>query len=100
MRLEELKETCGLFAVVESFADTGAGSPPPTYKFIIGYDEVFSPDAFLEFSSGEQNSGQGMQDPNETVVKLKGFMAEYPREYSGTIAADSNGALVNAFVLS
>jgi hypothetical protein len=80
-RLEELKETCGLFAVVETFADTGAGSPPPTYQFVLGYDEVFSPDAYLEFTSGEQNSGQGLQDPNETVVKLKGFMAEYPREY-------------------
>ena len=81
-RLEELKETCGLFAVVETFADTGAGAPPPTYHFVIGYDEVFSPDAFLEFTSGEQNSGMGLQDPNETIVKLKGFMAEYPREYN------------------
>jgi len=95
-RLEELKETCGLFAVCETFADTGAGSPPPTYHFVIGYDEVFSPDAFLEFTSGEQNSGTGLQDPNETVVKLKGFMAEYPREYSGAITIDTNGAIATA----
>ena len=84
LRLEELKETCGLFAIVETFADTGAGSPPPVYTFILGYDEVFSPDAYLEFASGEQNSGTGLQDPNETTIKLKGFMAEYPREYTPT----------------
>ena len=95
-RLEELKETCGLFAIVETFADTGAGSPPPTYKFVIGYDEVFSPDAFLEFSSGEQSSGTGLQDPNETVVKLKGFMAEYPRELSATIQLDSDATVAAA----
>tara|TARA_R110000744_G_scaffold89619_2_gene174194 strand:+ start:5756 stop:6370 length:615 start_codon:yes stop_codon:yes gene_type:complete len=97
-RLEELKETCGLFAVVETFADNGAGTPV-TYHFVLGYDEVFSPDAFLEFSSGEQNTGTGLQDPNETVVKLKGFMAEYPREYvpSGAgIVIDSNAGIATA----
>jgi len=97
-RLEELKETCGLFAIVETYADDGAGVPV-TYHFVLGYDEVFSPDAFLEFVSGEQNSGTGLQDPNETVVKLKGFMAEYPREYlpSGAgIVIDTNGPIAAA----
>jgi|TARA_R100001530_G_scaffold28913_1_gene22844 hypothetical protein len=95
-RLEELKDTCGLFAILETYADTGVGAPPPTYHFCIGYDEVFSPDAFLEFSSGEQNTGSGLQDPNETVVKLKGFMAEYPREYTGAITIDSAPAIAAA----
>lgn len=97
-RLEELKETCGLFAIVETFADDGAGTPV-TYHFVLGYDEVFSPDAFLEFESGEQSSGTGLQDPNETVVKLKGFMAEYPREYlpaGAGIVIDTNGAIATA----
>ena len=96
-RLEELKETCGLFAIVETFADNGAATPV-TYKFVVGYDEVFSPDAFLEFSSGEQNSGTGLQDPNETVVKLKGFMGEYPREYSGTLTVED--AATNKYTAS
>jgi len=96
-RLEELKETCGLFAIVETFADNGAATPV-TYKFVIGYDEVFSPDAFLEFSSAEQNSGTSLQDPNETVVKLKGFMAEYPRAYNGTIAVET--ASINSYTLT
>jgi len=97
-RLEELKETCGLFAIVETFADDGAATPV-TYHFVLGYDEVFSPDAFMEFDSGEQNTGTGLQDPNETVVKLKGFMAEYPREYlpSGAgIVIDSNAGVAAA----
>lgn len=77
LRLEELKDSCGLFAIVETFADDGTN----TYKFVLGYDTIFSPDAFLEFASGEQNTGTALQDPNETVVKLSGLMAEYPREY-------------------
>jgi hypothetical protein len=96
-RLEELKETCGLFAIVETFADNGAATPV-TYKFVVGYDEVFSPSAFLEFSSGEQSTGTGLQDPNETMVKLKGFMAEYPRDYTGTIAVET--AANNQFTLT
>jgi hypothetical protein len=84
LRLEELKDSCGLFAVVETFADDGTN----TYKFVIGFDNIFLKDAFLEFASGEQNSGTALQDPNETVVKLTGRLAEYPREYTGTIAVE------------
>lgn len=93
-RLEELKETCGLFAIVETFADDGTN----TYKFVLGYDEIFSPDAFLEFKSGEQNSGTALQDPNETVVKLSGFMAEYPREFTGNVTVEV--AADNSYYLS
>lgn len=96
LRLEELKDSCGLFAIVETFADDGTN----TYKFVLGYDTIFSPDAFLEFASGEQNTGTALQDPNETVVKLSGLMAEYPREYvpSGNglvveVAADNSFSL-------
>jgi hypothetical protein len=96
-RLEELKNRCGLFAIVETFADDGLASPT-TYKFVLGYDEIFSPESFLEFASGEQNSGTGLQDANETVVKLTGFMGEYPREYTGTITLET--AADNSFILS
>ena len=93
-RLEQLKETCGLFAIVETFADDGT----TTYKFVLGYDEIFSPDAFLEFRSGEQNSGTALQDPNETVIKLGGFMAEYPREFNGNVVLET--AADNSYSLS
>lgn len=96
LRLEELKDSCGLFAIVETFADDGTN----TYKFVLGYDTIFSPDAYLEFASGEQNTGTALQDPNETMVKLSGLMAEYPREYvpSGAglaveVAADNSYSL-------
>jgi hypothetical protein len=93
-RLEELKETCGLFAIVETFADDGTN----TYKFVIGYDEVFTTESFLEFLSGEQNSGSALQDPNETVVKLKAMMAEYPREFTGNVNVEV--AADNSYFLS
>jgi|TARA_B110000914_G_C15497796_1_gene464233 hypothetical protein len=80
-RLENLKDSCGLFAIVETYA---TDATDVTYKFVLGYDNIFSPDAFLEFGSGEQNSGTALQDPNETVVKLTGVMAEYPREYDAS----------------
>jgi hypothetical protein len=86
-RLEELKDTCGLVAIVESYADDGTN----TYHFTLGYDEIFAKEAYMEFLSGEQNTGQGLQDPNETVVKLKGMMAEYPREYTGTVTVEVAG---------
>ena len=93
-RLEELKDSCGLFAVVETFADDGSA----TYKFVLGYDNIFSPDAYLEFASGEQNTGTALQDPNETVVKLAGMMAEYPREYTGSLTVET--AADNSYFLS
>jgi hypothetical protein len=98
LRLEELKDSCGLFAIVETFADDGAA----TYKFVIGFDNIFQKDAFLEFASGEQNSGTALQDPNETVVKLSGRLAEYPREYvpSGAGIALEGAAANNAFSLT
>lgn len=93
-RLEELKETCGLFAIVETFADDGTN----TYKFVLGYDEVFTTESFLEFSSGEQNTGTALQDPNETQVRLAAKMAEYPREYTGNVTVET--AADNSFILS
>ena len=98
LRLEELKDSCGLFAIVETFADDGTN----TYKFVIGFDNIFQKDAFLEFASGEQNSGTALQDPNETVVKLTGRLAEYPREYvpSGNGLVVEGTASNNAFSLT
>ena len=89
--LESLKETCGLFAVCETFADDGAGA---TYEFILGFDQVFTTEAFLDFGSGEQNTGAALQDANATVITLVGKMGEYPREYvpSGAGIAVNNAA--------
>ena len=65
-------------------ADIGRGQAltiaPETYFFLLGYDKVFEQKAYLEFVSGEQASGVGLQDANGTGVKLSGLQAEYPRE--------------------
>nr|BAR36749.1 hypothetical protein [uncultured Mediterranean phage uvMED] len=79
-RLRELTESCGIYALVETFADDCDSSAPETYFFILGYDKVFEKKAFMEFSSGEQTTGVGLQDANGTQVKLAGVHAEYPRE--------------------
>jgi hypothetical protein len=90
-RLRELTESCGVFALVESFADDCDPDDPETYFFILGYDKVFEDKAYLEFASGEQSSGVALQDANGTSVKLAGVHAEYPRE--ATIALkDTVGA--------
>jgi hypothetical protein len=93
-RLEDLKGSCGLACIVETYADDGAASPT-TYHFVMGYDEIFTHDAYVEFQSGEQNTGQGLQDANETVLKFYCKQAEYPRGYTGTIAVEA--AATNAF---
>jgi hypothetical protein len=79
-RLRELTESCGVFALVETYADDCDGDEPETYFFILGYDKVFEKKAYLEFASGEQSTGVGLQDANGTAIKLAGVHAEYPRE--------------------
>lgn len=94
-RLRELTESCGVYAMVESFADDCDAEDPETYFFILGYDKVFEKMAYLEFASGEQSSGVALQDANGTAVKLAGVHAEYPREafvaLKDTPAAPSTG---------
>ena len=79
-RLRELTESCGVYAIVETYADDCDTIAPETYFFILGYDKVFEKKAYLEFASGEQTTGVGLQDANGTAVKLAGVHAEYPRE--------------------
>ena len=79
-RLRELTESCGVYALCETYADDCDTTAPETYFFILGYDKVFEKKAYLEFASGEQATGVGLQDANGTAVKLAGVHAEYPRE--------------------
>jgi hypothetical protein len=89
-RLRELTESCGVYALVETYADDCDTSAPETYFFILGYDKVFEKKAYMEFSSGEQATGVGLQDANGTAVKLAGVHAEYPREI--LLLVNGNGA--------
>jgi hypothetical protein len=79
-RLRELTESCGVYALCETYADDCDSTAPETYFFILGYDKVFEKKAYLEFTSGEQSTGVGLQDANGTAIKLTGVHAEYPRE--------------------
>jgi hypothetical protein len=78
-RLSELTCSCGVVAIVESFADDGAATPS-TYFFLLGWDQIFGKEAFLEFASGEMGTGVALQDANGTAIKLSGRHGEYPLE--------------------
>jgi len=97
-RLRELTESCGIFALCETYADDCDAVDPETYFFILGYDKVFEKKAYLEFSSGEQTTGMGLQDANGTLIKLAGVHAVYPREAlvligSGTSSAGTSNVI-------
>jgi len=95
--LDELARSCGLFAIVETYADDcgdpGANPavPAETYKFVLGYDEIFEKTAYLEFASGEMTTGVGLQDANGTLVKLTGEQGEYPLEITANMTAPGAG---------
>ena len=91
-RLRELTESCGIFALVETYADDCDAADPETYFFILGYDKVFEKKAYLEFSSGEQTTGMGLQDANGTLIKLAGVHAEYPRAALVLIGSGTSSA--------
>ena len=86
-RLDELACACGVVAVIETFADDGE-STPQTYFFVLGWDNIFTKDAYLEFTSGEMQTGLALQDANGTLVKLAGVHGEYPRELKMDPAGD------------
>tara|TARA_B100001094_G_scaffold32716_2_gene27159 strand:- start:11789 stop:12415 length:627 start_codon:yes stop_codon:yes gene_type:complete len=92
-RLNELHCSCGVVALVETFADDAAGTPA-TYFFALGWDQVFGKDAFLEFASGDMQTGVALQDANGTQVTLSGRMGEYPYEANALELA--NGATPTA----
>ena len=79
-QLRQLTESCGVYALCETYADDCDAAAPETYFFILGYDKVFEKKAYMEFMSGEQSTGVGLQDANGTAIKLGGVHAEYPRE--------------------
>ena len=87
-RLSELTCSCGVVAIVESFADDGAETPS-TYFFALGWDQIFGKEAFLEFASGEMSTGVALQDANGTLVKLAGRHGEYPLEINMEVDIDN-----------
>jgi len=82
--LMELVTSCGITAIVESYADD-CQDPAVTYKFVLGWDEIFEETAYMEFTSGEESTGVGLQDANGTAITITTQQGEYPRAFTGTI---------------
>ncbi len=89
LALDELAQSCGLFAVAETYADDCA-TPAVTYKFVLGYDEIFQSNAYLDFTTGEETTGLALQDANGTNVTLTGEQAEYPIGISAVMTAGAS----------
>ena len=83
--LMELVTSCGITAIVESYADDCETPTPVTYMFVLGWDEIFEETAYMEFTSGEESTGVGLQDANGTAIVITTQQGEYPREFTGTI---------------
>jgi len=77
--LMQLVTSCGITAIIETYADD-CGSPAETFKFILGWDEIFEETAYMEFTSGEQGTGTGLQTANGTLITLTTQQGEYPRQ--------------------
>lgn len=102
-RLDELASTCGLFACVETYADDcggDSGGTPETYMFILGYDEIFKADSYLDFRTGEEATGVALQDANGAQVTLGGNAAMYPLGYGGAVTASDPADPTAAYSLS
>tara|TARA_R110002153_G_scaffold33498_7_gene101148 strand:- start:1823 stop:2374 length:552 start_codon:yes stop_codon:yes gene_type:complete len=82
--LMELVTSCGITAIVETYADDCA-TPALTYNFVLGWDEIFDETAYMEFTSGEETTGMALQDANGTAITITTQQGEYPREFTGTI---------------
>lgn len=82
--LMELVTSCGMTAIVESYADDCA-TPAVTYMFVLGWDEIFEETAYMEFTSGEEATGVALQDANGTAITITTQQGEYPRAFTGTI---------------
>jgi len=77
-KLMELVTSCGITAVVETYADDCAATPANLW-FVLGWDEIFEETAYMEFTSGEQATGVALQDANGTAITLTTQQGEYPR---------------------
>jgi len=82
--LMELVTSCGMTAIVESYADD-CETPAVTYMFVLGWDEIFEETAYMEFTSGEEATGVALQDANGTAITITTQQGEYPRAFTGVI---------------
>jgi len=80
--LMELVTSCGITCCVESYADD-CEDPAVTYKFILGWDQIFEETAYMEFTTGDQTTGIALQDANGTAITLTTQQGEYPRAFTG-----------------
>lgn len=96
--LDMLAKTCGLIAIVETYADdcgdpdaTPTAIPARTYHFVLGYDEIFKDDSYLDFVSGEETTGVALQDANGAQIALAGDAAMYPIGLLYDYSSDNSG---------
>jgi len=87
-KLVEIQNNCKIVAVCELYADSGN-------KFlVVGYDEVFTDEAFLEVTKSDFDSGKKKEDNNGFVITLEGKMGEKARQLTGISGATTPATTV------
>lgn len=89
-KLVEIQNQCKIVAVCELYSDS-------TNKFlVVGFDEVFTDESFLEVTKSEFDSGKKKEDTNGFVVTLEGKMGEKCRQLTGISGATTPATTVAA----
>lgn len=89
-KLVEIQNQCKIVAVCELYSDS-------TNKFlVVGFDEVFTDESFLEVTKSEFDSGKKKEDTNGFVVTLEGKMGEKCRQLTGISGATTPATTVSA----
>lgn len=82
-KLVDIQNQCKIVAVAELYADSTSAN-----KFlVIGWDEVFTDEAFLEVTKSDFDSGKKKEDVNGFVIMLEGKMGEKARQLTGISGA-------------
>lgn len=80
-KLVDIQNNCKIVAVCELYSDT-------TNKFlVVGFDETFTDESFLEVTKSDFTSGKKKEDSNGFVVTLEGKMGEKCRQLTGISGA-------------
>ena len=79
--LVDIQNNCKIVAVLELYSDS-------TNKFlVVGFDEVFTDESFIEVTKADFTSGKKKEDVNGSVITLEGKMGEKCRQLTGISGA-------------
>lgn len=86
--LVDIQNNCKIVGVLELYSDS-------TNKFlVVGFDEVFTDESFIEVTKADFTSGKKKEDVNGSVITLEGKMGEKCRQLTGISGATTPATTV------